>query len=24
MEKYARRKSKEHERVIEIIKAKYW
>ncbi len=24
MEKYARRKSKEHERVIEIIKNKYW
>ena len=24
MERYARRKSKEHERVIEIIKAKYW
>jgi hypothetical protein len=24
MEKYARRKSPEHERVIETIKAKYW
>jgi hypothetical protein len=24
MEKYARRKSPEHEKVIETIKAKYW
>jgi hypothetical protein len=24
MEKYARRKSKEHERVIDVIKNKYW
>jgi hypothetical protein len=24
MEKYARRKGKEHEKVIETIKAKYW